>query len=47
MVVLGLLLGQIITDVISGTPRYSLGIPELTDGIGFIAISMGSSASAR
>lgn len=41
MVVLGLLLGQINTDVISGTPRYSLGIPELTDGIGFIAISMG------
>jgi len=41
MVVLGMLLSQINTDVISGTPRYSFGIPELTDGIGFIAISMG------
>ncbi|HMV22331.1 MAG TPA: tripartite tricarboxylate transporter permease [Rhodocyclaceae bacterium] len=41
MIVLGVLLGQINTDVISGTPRYSFGIPELTDGIGFIAISMG------
>jgi len=41
MIILGLLLGQINTDVISGTPRYSFGIPELTDGIGFIAIAMG------
>ena len=41
MIVLGLLLGQINTDVISGVPRYSFGIPELTDGIGFIVIAMG------
>jgi TctA family transporter len=41
MIVLGLLLGQINTDVISGVPRYSFDIPELTDGIGFIAIAMG------
>lgn len=41
MIVLGLLLGQINTDVISGTPRYSFDIPELTDGIGFVAIAMG------
>jgi TctA family transporter len=41
MIILGLLLGQINTDAISGTPRYSFGIPELTDGIGFVAISMG------
>lgn len=41
MILLGLLLGQINTDVISGTPRYSFDIPELTDGIGFIAIAMG------
>lgn len=41
MIVLGLLLGQINTDVISGTPRYSFDIPELTDGINFVTIAMG------
>jgi putative tricarboxylic transport membrane protein len=41
MILLGLLLGQINTDVISGVPRYSFNIPELTDGIGFVAIAMG------
>jgi TctA family transporter len=41
MIVLGLLLGQINTDVISGVPRFSFDIPELTDGIGFVAIAMG------
>jgi putative tricarboxylic transport membrane protein len=41
MIVLGILIGQINTDVISGVPRYSFDIPELTDGIGFVAIAMG------
>jgi TctA family transporter len=41
MIVLGLLLGQINTDVISGVPRYSFDIAELTDGIGFVTIAMG------
>jgi putative tricarboxylic transport membrane protein len=41
MILLGLLLGQINTDVISGVPRYSFDIPELTDGIGFVTIAMG------
>ncbi|HET7866553.1 MAG TPA: tripartite tricarboxylate transporter permease [Burkholderiaceae bacterium] len=41
MILLGLLLGQINTDVISGVPRYSFDIPELTDGIGFVVIAMG------
>ena len=41
MIILGLLLGQINTDVISGVPRFSFDIPELTDGIGFVAIAMG------
>jgi putative tricarboxylic transport membrane protein len=41
MILLGLLLGQINTDVISGVPRYSFDIAELTDGIGFVAIAMG------
>ncbi|UXH79697.1 tripartite tricarboxylate transporter permease [Roseateles amylovorans] len=41
MIVLGLLLGQVNTDVISGTPRFSFDIPELTDGINFVVIAMG------
>ena len=41
MIILGLLIGQINTDVISGVPRYSFDIPELTDGLGFVAIAMG------
>ncbi|WP_326535813.1 tripartite tricarboxylate transporter permease, partial [Pseudorhodoferax sp.] len=41
MIVLGLLLGQINTDVISGVPRFSFDIAELTDGIGFVTIAMG------
>jgi TctA family transporter len=41
MIVLGLLLGQVNTDVITGTARFSFDIPELTHGIGFVAIAMG------
>jgi putative tricarboxylic transport membrane protein len=41
MIILGLLIGQINTDVISGVPRYSFDIPELTDGVGFVTIAMG------
>ncbi|MCC7099114.1 MAG: tripartite tricarboxylate transporter permease [Rubrivivax sp.] len=41
MIILGLLLGQVNTDVISGVPRYSFDIAELTDGINFVAIAMG------
>ncbi len=41
MIVLGLLLGLVGTDVNSGAARYSFDIPELTDGIGFVAIAMG------
>jgi TctA family transporter len=41
MVVLGLLLGQINTDVITAQPRYSFGITELMDGLNFVAIAMG------
>jgi putative tricarboxylic transport membrane protein len=41
MIVLGLLIGLIGTDVNSGVARYSFDIPELTDGIGFIVIAMG------
>ena len=41
MIVLGLLMGLIGTDVNSGVARYSFDIPELTDGIGFVVIAMG------
>ena len=41
MILLGLLLGLIGTDVNSGVARYSFDIPELTDGIGFVVIAMG------
>ena len=41
MIILGLLLGMVGTDVNSGVARYSFDIPELTDGISFIVIAMG------
>jgi hypothetical protein len=41
MVVVGLLLGLIGTDVNSGTQRFTFGIFELADGIGFVTVAMG------
>jgi TctA family transporter len=41
MVVLGLLLGLVGADVNSGMQRYTFGIPELVDGIGFVVVAMG------
>ena len=41
VIILGLLLGLVGTDVNSGVARFSFDIPELTDGIGFITIAMG------
>jgi putative tricarboxylic transport membrane protein len=41
MVVLGLLLGMIGTDVNSGVARFSFDVPELTDGIEFVVVAMG------
>ena len=41
MIVLGLLLGIVGTDVNSGLARFSFGIPELTDGIGTAVVAMG------
>ena len=42
MVVLGLLLGLIGTDVNSGMARYTFELPELADGIGFVVVAMGT-----
>ncbi len=41
MIILGLLLGIIGADVNSGAFRFDFGVPELQDGIDFVAISMG------
>ena len=41
MILVGLLLGIVGTDVNSGLARYSFGISELTDGIGFVSVAMG------
>ena len=41
MVLTGLVLGLVGTDVNSGTPRFNFGISELSDGISFVAIAMG------
>jgi TctA family transporter len=41
MVIFGLLLGMIGTDVNSGVARFSFDVPELSDGIEFVAVAMG------
>ncbi|MGZ8436687.1 MAG: tripartite tricarboxylate transporter permease [Candidatus Binatia bacterium] len=41
IVVLGLLLGLIGADVNSGTQRFTFGMYELADGIGFVTVAMG------
>ena len=41
MIILGLLLGMVGTDVTSGVQRFAFGIPERADGIGFVSLAMG------
>ncbi|MGV2904457.1 MULTISPECIES: tripartite tricarboxylate transporter permease [unclassified Achromobacter] len=41
MILLGLLLGMVGTDVNSGVARYDFSIPELQDGIDFAIVAMG------
>lgn len=41
MVVLGLILGVVGTDVNSGVTRFTFGFPEIADGINFVIIAMG------
>ncbi|MGO4173073.1 tripartite tricarboxylate transporter permease [Bosea sp. TAF32] len=41
MTLLGLMLGLVGTDVTTGTLRFTFGIPELSDGIGFVIVAMG------
>ncbi len=41
MILLGLLLGIVGTDVNSGAARFSFGLPELSDGVSFVVVAMG------
>lgn len=41
MIVFGIFLGMVGTDVNTGEARYTLGIPDLFDGIGFVPVAMG------
>ncbi len=41
MVILGLLLGLVGTDVNSGAQRYTFDLPEMADGINFVIVAMG------
>jgi len=41
MVIVGILLGLIGTDINSGVERFVFNIPELSDGIGFVTLIMG------
>ena len=41
MVTFGLLLGIVGTDVNTGVQRFSFGVTELSDGIGFIVVAVG------
>jgi TctA family transporter len=41
MVILGLLMGLIGTDVNSGAARYTFDLPELADGVNFVIVAMG------
>jgi len=47
MTLLGLALGLVGTDVNSGQRRFTFGIPELADGIGFVPLAMGLFAIAE
>ena len=41
MIVLGLLIGMVGTDVNSGVARFTFGAPELMDGVSFVIVAMG------
>ena len=41
MIVIGLILGLVGTDVNSGALRFTFGWPELADGVGFVTLAMG------
>ncbi len=47
MVAAGLMLGLVGTDVTSGLPRFTFGLSELLDGVGFTVVAVGLFAVAE
>ena len=47
MIVLGILLGLVGTDVNSGIQRFTFAIPQLADGLGVVGVAMGAFAFAE
>lgn len=41
MLILGLLLGLVGSDIFDGSPRFTLGITEFADGLNFVAVAVG------
>jgi len=41
MIVLGILLGTVGMDTTTGDQRFTFGMPELSDGLGFVVVAMG------
>ncbi|HEY4202725.1 MAG TPA: tripartite tricarboxylate transporter permease [Devosiaceae bacterium] len=41
MIIFGLLLGLVGSDMYTGTPRFTLGIPQLYDGLDFVPVALG------
>jgi len=41
MIIMGLLLGLVGTDVTSGTARFTFDLPDIAEGISFVAVAMG------
>ncbi len=41
MCLIGVLLGQIGTDVTSGVPRFTMDMPFLADGVGLVSVALG------
>ncbi|MRX50000.1 tripartite tricarboxylate transporter permease [Paracoccus sp. S-4012] len=41
MVILGLLLGIVGTDIYTGVPRFTMGITQYADGLNFVAVAIG------
>ena len=41
MIFVGLLFGMVGTDIVSSTQRYTFGVAELSDGIGFVPLALG------
>ncbi|MBN8919948.1 MAG: tripartite tricarboxylate transporter permease [Rhizobiales bacterium] len=41
MIFVGLMLGMVGTDMTTSAQRYTFGIPELSDGLGFVPVALG------